>query len=315
MPTLRRPRRGSLQYWPRKRARRIYPRVNWVKVESKEAKPLGFAGYKVGMTHVQYLHKNKLIVEPATILEVPPLFVCGLRFYGKGENNELKVLTELWTKNLPKGIERKIGKRKNFKEFDEKILEKVKEIRIIVCTQPTKSGMHKIKPEIFEIGLTGNIEEQYKYGKEVLGKEINITDVFRPGEFCDVSAITKGHGFTGAVKRFGIKIQGRKDEQHHRHPGSIGPTTPRKIDWRVPMPGQYGFFQRTEYNKKILLIEKDKEKINPKSGFKGYGVIKSTAVLISGSVPGPRKRLIILSKPRRTEKYEPVEIKYIHIKR
>lgn len=316
MPTTRRPRRGSLQYWPRKRAKRIYPRINWEGIKKNfekddVAKLLGFASYKVGMTHVQYQKGNKLIVKPATILEAPPLFVCGIRFYGENELKEKKVLTEIFAENLPKELERKIGKKGKKKEFDEKILEKTKAIRLIVCTQPTKSGMHKKKPEVFEIGISGSVEKQYELAKKLLGKEINVEDVFRSGEFCDVSAVTKGHGFTGSVKRFGVKIQGRKDEQHHRHVGSIGPTTPRKIDWRVPMPGQYGFFTRTEYNKRILLLGKDPKEINKKSGFEHYGVIKSHYILIEGSVPGPRKRLIILTKPRRKAKYEPVEIKYI----
>lgn len=296
----------------------MYPRINWegikrsfIKEGKDEVKLLGFASYKVGMTHVQYQKGNKVILKAATILECPPLFVCGIRFYKANELNELNPLSEQWASNLPKHLERKIGKKGKRKDLDDKILEKTKSIRLIVCTQPTKSGMHKKKPEVFEIGISGSVENQYELAKKLLGKEINVEDVFRAGEFCDVSSVTKGHGFSGSVKRFGIKIQGRKDEQHHRHVGSIGPTTPRKIDWRVPMPGQYGFFTRTEYNKRILLIGKDPQSINKKSGFKHYGVIRSHYILLEGSVPGPRKRLIILTKPRRKAKYEPVEIKYI----
>lgn len=316
MPTTRRPRRGSLQYWPRKRAKRIYPRINWEGIKKNMGKDdlasiLGFASYKVGMTHVQYQKGNRSIVKPATILEAPPLFVFGIRFYGANSLNELNPISEICSEKLPKDLERKIGKKSKKKEFDEKVLEKTKSIRLVVCTQPTKSGMHKKKPEVFEIGISGSVEKQYELAKKFLGKEINIYDVFRNGDFCDVSAVTKGHGFVGSVKRFGIKIQGRKDEQHHRHVGSIGPTTPRRIDWRVPMPGQYGFFTRTEFNKRILLLGKEPSDINNKSGYEHYGVLRSNYVLVEGSVPGPRKRLIILTKSRRKSKYEPVEIKYI----
>ncbi len=45
------PHHGSLQFWPRKRAKRVYARVR-SKVSSKDAKALEFAGYKVGMTHL-----------------------------------------------------------------------------------------------------------------------------------------------------------------------------------------------------------------------------------------------------------------------
>ena len=51
MAKLSRPRRGSLQFWPRKRAQKLIPSVNWKIVSSKNSdKPiLGFIGYKVGM--------------------------------------------------------------------------------------------------------------------------------------------------------------------------------------------------------------------------------------------------------------------------
>jgi ribosomal protein L3 len=54
--------------------------------------------------------------------------------------------------------------------------------------------------------------------------------------------------------------------------------------------------------------------MNPKSGWTNYGLVKGGAIIVSGSVPGPRKRLIMLSAPRRKLKYEPSEIKNIMIK-
>jgi len=305
MPQKRRPRRGSLQYWPRKRAKRIYPCVKWLKNE--KLKPLGFAAYKAGMTSVQYIKDNKMVMKPATILDAPSLFVCGLRYY-QNTYDGLRVLGEIWTK-IPKELEKKLGKHEMKKNFENG--GKVDLIRLIVCTQPTKSGMKKMKPELFEIGLGGNIKEQTDYSKSLLDKEINISDVFRPGDYCDITGITKGHGFTGVIKRFGVKLKGRKAEQKHRHTGSIGPTTPRHIMWQVPLPGQYGFFQRTEYNKRILMIDNKPEKINPKSGLAGYGIVPGSFILVEGSITGPRKRLIMLSHQRRKAKYSPVEIKYI----
>ncbi|MEM7819850.1 MAG: 50S ribosomal protein L3 [Candidatus Aenigmatarchaeota archaeon] len=313
MPRRTRPRRGSLQYWPRKRARRIYSRTShWPNVS--ETKPLGFAGWKAGMTHVQIIDTNtnsptygKFIARPVTIIDAPSLFVCALRFYKKSPS--LHVVSEEWCDKIPKDLELKrktnIGKqtKKDNKDFDD--------VRLIVSTQPAKSGMKKKKPEIFEIAVGGDKEKKYEYAKSILGKEIKIEDVFRPGEFVDVSAVTKGHGYTGTVKRFGIRIQTRKDKQMHRHPGSIGSTVPRKVDWRVPMPGQYGFFNRTEYNKRIIMIDNDPKKITPKGGFIGYGLIKGSYILIEGSVPGPRKRLIRLRKSVRTQKVVPVDVKYI----
>src|SRR3989304_4969159 len=87
MPSVRKPRRGSLQFWPRVRARRIYPRVRTWRVVS-DAKPLGFAGYKLGMTHVFFTDdransptKGENIAVPVTVLECPPLKVAGIVGY------------------------------------------------------------------------------------------------------------------------------------------------------------------------------------------------------------------------------------------
>jgi len=309
MPKRGKPRRGSLQYWPRKRARRIYPTTStWP--ETKETVPLGFAGYKAGMLNVICIEKGKHIVRPVTVLDASPLFVCGFRLYQKSSSG-LIPLKESWNEKIPNDAELKIAKGKRTKLSDDEInkMSDITDVRLIVCTQPQKSGMKKKKGEIFEIGIGGDIKKKIEYAKSMLGKEINAKDVFKAGEYVDVSAVTKGHGFTGPVKRYGIRIQCRKDKQMHRHVGSIGSTVPRKVDWRVPQAGQYGFFTRTEFNKKIFGFEG--KKINPKGGFVGYGLVNN-AILIGGSTPGPRKRLIRIRKAERpVRKIEPVEIRLI----
>jgi large subunit ribosomal protein L3 len=314
MPRRTRPRRGSLQYWPRKRAKRIYARTSYWP-ESAEAKPLGFAGWKVAMTHVQLVDNyaksqsfGKTITKSVTIIEAPSLFVCGLRFYKNSPS--LHVCGELWSEKIPKDIDIKrkafAGKGKEINDYDD--------IQLLVLTQPEKSGMKKKKPELFEIGIGGKKEEKYEYAKSMLGKEINADDVFKPGEFTDTSGVTKGHGFTGPVKRFGIRMQTRKDKQMHRHAGSIGSTVPRHVDWRVPLPGQYGYFNRTEFNKRILMIEDDAKKVTPDGGFLGYGLLKNKYIVIEGSVPGPSKRLIRIRKSTRNTKHSPTEIKFVSLK-
>ncbi len=309
MPKPKRPRRGSLQFWPRKRAKRIYPRIKFPRDD--KARPLGFAGYKVGMLHAEIVEDNKLKVKAATVLACAPLFVCGIRFYTRDWKGDLVAIGETWTSNYPKELERKIGKWSKLPSFDfEANKDKVKEVRLIVCTFPQRAGMHKLKPELFEIPIGGEVEEQYEYAKSVLGKEIDVSEVFRPGEYCDVTAITKGKGFAGVVARFGVKEKRPKEKKTRRHTGSIGPTTPRRVMWQVPMPGQMGFHQRTEYNKRILAIIENGKELTPSSGWLGYGVIKDAkALIIEGSVPGPRKRLVFITLPRRGKKYKPVEIK------
>jgi large subunit ribosomal protein L3 len=319
MPKRTRPRRGSLQYWPRKRTARIYSRTShWPAYD--EAKPLGFAGWKAGMTHVQIVDNNpksktygKTITKPVTVIDSPSLFVCGFRFYSCSASSHVPssasfVAAEKWADNLPKNIHKKIGK---FSKKPKHETNNYDDIKLIVATQPEKGSVKKKKPEVFELGIGGEKGKKLEYANRILGKEIKAEDVFKPGEYADVSAVTKGYGFTGAVKRFGIRIQGRKDKQRHRHPGSIGSQGLRKVDWRVPQAGQYGFFNRTEFNKRIILIDNNLKKINQKGGFLGYGMIKGPFILVEGSVPGPRKRLIRLRRAVRTTKVIPVDIKYI----
>lgn len=311
MPKRTRPRHGSLQYWPRKRAKRIVVRTrHWPTF--KDAKLLGFAGWKAGMTHVQLVDQNsksptygKTIVKPVTVLDAPSLFVCALRFYKTSFDSE-KTVGEKWSK-LPKDLKLKIktnSKSEKPKDFDD--------VHLVVATQPTKSGMRKQTSDLFEIGVGGNLEEKLKYAESTLGKEISAKDIFKPGEFVDVSAVTQGYGFTGPVKRFGIRIQTRKDKQMHRHVGSIGSTVPRHIDWRVPAAGQHGFHTRTEFSKKLIMIEDDGKKVTPSGGFVGYGLPRSV-ILVEGSVPGPRKRLVRLRKSVRETGTTPVDVKYISL--
>lgn len=317
MPRVRKPREGSLQFWPRKRTRRIYPRIShWPKEKTSTVKPLGFAGWKAGMTHIIYINNspgcpthNKPVSSAVTVLDSPPLFVCGYRFYTKTQYG-WRTVGEKWIKEIPKNVQRRVGTKKSSSKVDN-----VDDIRLLVATQPEKSGMKHKKSEVFELGLSGtDVKKKIEYAESVLGKEIKCSDVFKEGEHVDVVSVTKGHGFTGPVKRFGIKIQTRKNEQHHRHVGSHGPERPGRLDWRVPAAGQYGFFRRTEYNKRIVLIGDDPTKINPKGGFVNYGIVKQSFVVVEGSVPGHKKRLMIFKKSSRAKQPKPITINYISTK-
>jgi large subunit ribosomal protein L3 len=319
------PREGSLQFWPRKRAKRIYPRVNsWHKPD--KTKVLGFAAYKAGMAHAIIIDtkkdsptKGEQISVPVTVLDCPPLKVLGVRVYEKTPNG-LTVLNDVIDEKITedKDLKRKllVGKYKKNDRIKqiEKELERVEDVRIIVKTQPRKSGIGKKTPEIFEIGVGGsNIQEKWNFSKESIGKEINIKDVFKEGEFLDVIAVTKGKGTQGPVKRFGVKIQNRKAAGKRRHVGTLGSETPRRVLWTVPMAGQMGFQKRTEYNKRLLKIGENGKEVTPKSGFVNYGVVKGGYVLVEGSLPGSRKRLIRLRSAIRPPKVPlvPSEIKFL----
>ena len=325
MPTVRRPRRGSLAFYPRKRAKRIYPSVRG-RATSDKVKPLEFSGYKVGMVSLVVIDTRKTtptkgeeIVIPATVIECPPLKVIGFRAYTKdyyGERPLLDVIDDGIKKDKYIARKIKLGDFKTEEKIErlEKNLEKIVDISLLVKTNPKNSGLGKKKPEIFEIDLGGNdVKEKLKYAKEMLGKDIKVSDVFRPGEYLDVIAITKGKGTQGVVKRFGVKIQSRKNMKHHRQIGALGSQSPGRVRWTVPRAGQMGFFQRTEYNKRLLKIGEDPKEINPSSGFTNYGIAKSTYILLEGSVPGSKKRLIMMRPAIRPPKIQflPVEIKEI----
>ncbi len=327
MPKHSKPRAGSLAFWPRKRAKRIYPRINtWP--ETDKIKTLGFAGYKAGMAHVSVVDTRKAsptkgeeITLPVTILDCPPLFVLGVRVYKMTPNGHVAFTEVLGDKvKEDKSLDRKLirGKYKNRTKDIEKELEKIKKIRLIVKTQPKESGIGKKTPEIFEIEVGGkDIKEKWNYSKELIGKEIKIKDVFKEGEYIDAVAITTGKGTQGPVKRFGVTIQTRKAAGKRRHIGTLGSETPRRVIWTVPYAGQMGFQKRTGVNKRILKIGEDGKEITPKAGFVNYGVIKRDYVLIQGSLPGPRKRLIRLRVAGRPPRVPvlPSEIRHISIGR
>jgi len=69
--------------------------------------------------------------------------------------------------------------------------------------------------------------------------------------------------------------------------------------YRVAFAGQMGYHQRTQYNNYILEISDDANRVNPNGGFLRYGNVRSTYVLIKGSVPGASKRLIQMTVPLR----------------
>jgi large subunit ribosomal protein L3 len=312
MPKRHKPRAGSLQYWPRKRARRPYPVIRSYP-DVKEAKPLAFAAYKAGMTSVTIIDTRKgsptsgqEVVWAASVLECPPMLVIGARAYSKG-----KALADFYSQKLPK---MKLPVRKGREiEWAEKNLEKIEFLRLLVSTQPGKIGMKK-KPEIFEIGFGGTKDKQLAFYKEKSGKEIGIEDVFKEGQFIDLISVTKGKGFGGVVKRFGVKIRGRKDEQHHRQIGVIGTEGMARVLYTIPQPGQLGYNRRTEFNKHIIKISSNPEEINPAGGFVGYGLVRSTWCLVKGSVPGPKKRLVMLRHPIRAKvKFKPVQIQKISL--
>ena len=322
MPKKVNPRRGTMQLWPRKRAKRETARVrSWPSV--KETGLLGFAGYKAGMTHVLFtdnsktsLTKGQEITSPVTIIECPPLKVASVRFYKN--DKVLKTVTNVLAEKLDKELSKILSvPKKTKKKIDDVNADSYDKIHFVVYTQPKMTGIGKKKPELFEIALGGTKEEQLNLAKEKLGNEIKIEEVIKEGQLVDIHAITRGKGTQGPVKRFGVKIREHKSEKTKRGPGSLGPWKGQgHVMWRVPQAGKMGYNVRTEYNKWILKYGNDAKEINPKGGFVNYGFVKNDYVLLKGSVAGPKKRLIRFTFATRAKKGTPSEapsIEYISL--
>ena len=150
----------------------------------------------------------------------------------------------------------------------------------------------------------------------MLGKEIAIADAFEAGNSVDVHGITKGKGFQGTVKRFGVPVRQHKAEKTKRGIGTLGSWTPKRVEYSVAQPGKMGYHLRTEYNKQILKLAV-KPDINPKSGIHKYGLLRHPYLLLKGSVPGPKKRAMVLTpslRPNPAFTKEAPEITYTSIK-
>jgi len=113
-----------------------------------------------------------------------------------------------------------------------------------------------------------------------LGSEIKV-DVFAAGDMIDASAISKGKGFQGAIKRHG---QHRGPMTHgsklHRHQGSNGAcSSPSRVFKGKKMPGHMGCVKVTVQNLEVVRVDAERN-----------------LLLIKGSVPGPRKALVTVKE-------------------
>ena len=110
-----------------------------------------------------------------------------------------------------------------------------------------------------------------------VGDEVKA-DVFEAGEKIDVQGTSKGKGFQGVIKRHG---QSRGPMGHgsgaHRIVGSMGPIAPNRIAPGKKLPGHMGHVTRTVQNLEIVAVD-----------------VENNVLLISGSIPGPKKGLVVV---------------------
>lgn len=197
---------------------------------------------KVGMTQIW---NDKGVLIPVTVLEAGPCTVVQVKTL---ENDGYEAV--------------KVG----FKEVRENLVTKP------VSGQFKKAGT-TVKRYLREFRFENSSEYQ-------LNQEIKA-DIFAVGDKVDATAISKGKGFQGTIKRLG---QHRGPMKHgskfHRHQGSNGPaTTPGRVRKGKGMPGHMGSERVTTQNLEIVRVDAEKN-----------------LILVKGCVPGPNKSLITLKE-------------------
>jgi len=305
MGKARSPRRGSMQFWPRKRAKQIRVR-SW----SGSQQVAGAMAFKAGMLHAMVLDntpksmtKGEKISVPCTVLECPPMTVIGVASYieqGYGIQKNGFVFASEISKENKRYLSRTLSVPK--KTVDAATLPEGTSYRLVVMSSPFKTTTGKKTPDVMELPIIGSASEQREFAIASLGKELNITDIVKPGQFLDVHAITKGKGFQGVIKRNGVALRSHKSEKGQRHRGNLGAWTPKRVDYRVAQPGKMGYHLRTEYNKQVVDVSEDTEKLNPSSGFRHYGLVKNPYVLLKGSVAGSANRALFITPAIRAKR-------------
>ncbi len=112
-----------------------------------------------------------------------------------------------------------------------------------------------------------------------VGQQIGV-EVLASGEKVDVTAVSKGKGFTGVMKRHGFKGQpaGHGAHKVHRKPGAVGQcATPSRVFKGKKMPGRAGANRVTTLNLEVVKADADAE-----------------VLLVKGSVPGPKGGTVVV---------------------
>lgn len=170
----------------------------------------------------------------------------------------------------------------------------------------TKVGFELIEEKKANKPLSGTFkklnQKPMKYIKEFrdvsgyqVGDKITV-ETFASGDLVDVQAISKGHGFTGAIKRWNFKVGplGHGAGFPHRYQGSISFGRGGSQGQRVPkgkkMSGHYGHELVTIPNLTVVNVD-----------------LPKNLILIKGSVPGPKKSLVLIkTTTKKNKKTDPV---------
>ena len=198
-------------------------------------------GEKVGMTQV-WDDQNRLV--PVTVVKVAPLRVVQVKTPDRDGYSALQVTYGT-----------------------------VKPSRL---NKPTAGHYSKAKVEPGTRLVELRLEDASGYE---IGQEIAV-DVLAAGELVDVTAVSRGKGFQGAMKRHNFKGQGASHGNHkkHRAPGSVGAcATPSRVFKGTKMAGQMGNEKVTTLNLEVVSADAERQ-----------------ILLVKGAVPGPRGGLVLI---------------------
>jgi large subunit ribosomal protein L3e len=358
------PRCGSLEFAPKRRTKHHTGRIRSFPKDdaTKPVHLTAFSGYKAGMTHVVRAHERregkkvikKDIVEAVTIIESPPIKVIGVVGYVETPRG-LRTLSTVWAQHMSDNIKRRFyknwycSKKKAFSKYTERYNEKAESkksiqrdfdritkycqvVRVLVHTQIEKVKLRQSKAHLYEIQVNGgSVADKVNWAKDKLEKEISVGEVFGDNEMIDIIGVTRGKGFSGVVKRWGVSRLPRKSHRGLRKVGCVGPWHPTAVFTTVARAGQLGYFSRTEINKKIYrvgagairgtknnattkndIVEKN---ITPMGGFPHYGVVNEDFIMLKGGVFGGKKKHVLMRKSIVTPTYgaatEKLDIKFI----
>merc|ERR1711935_266914 len=340
-----RPRHGSLGFLPRKRCTKSKGKIKSFPVDDAAKAPhlTAFMGYKAGSTHIlrdvdkagSKAHKKE-IVEAVTVLECPPMIVCGMVGYYETPRG-LKSMTTAWAQHLSKECKRRFYKNwcaskdkkafpryaKKYTEGDgiasekEKIEKNCSILRVLCHTQISKLNFRQKKAHICEVQVNGgSMADKIAFAEGLFEKPVAIGSVFEQNEMIDAIAITKGKGYEGVVTRWGVTKLPRKTHKGLRKVACIGSWHPSRVKFTVARAGQNGYHHRTEMNKKVYRIasgvraadgkivannattefDLTVKGITPLGGFPHYGEVNEDYIMLKGAVPGVKRRLITLRK-------------------
>ena len=151
------------------------------------------------------------------------------------------------------------------------------EIREVLVNKPRKGHFAKAGVSNKRFLREFKFENAADY---TVGQEIKA-NIFAEGDKIDVTGISKGKGFQGAIKRHGLSRGPMKHgSKYHRHAGSNGAaTTPGRVFKGKHMPGHMGAVKVTVQNLEVVKVDTD-----------------NNLLLVKGAVPGSKKSLIVLKE-------------------